>query len=189
MPYLQACIKEALRLHPAVGMPLERVVPEGGMSVAGNWFQPGTIVGANAWVLHRNKDVFGQDAEFWNPDRWLKAETQQLRAMERASFAVRMPHTYSLRDAFRYFSLTTPCPSVRVWLPYMPREEHLPLRDIKAGAAAAEDIQGITWVHWDNKTTIADFRQITLETPGKEWKTENFWFVKPESLNVKFRER
>jgi cytochrome P450 len=99
MPYLQACIKEALRLHPAVGMPLERVVPEGGMSVAGNWFQPGTIVGVNAWVLHRNKDVFGQDAEFWNPDRWVKAGTQQLRAMERASFAVRMRHT-TLRGTF-----------------------------------------------------------------------------------------
>lgn len=36
--YLQAVIKEALRLHPAVGMPLARVVPEGGATLAGHFF-------------------------------------------------------------------------------------------------------------------------------------------------------
>ena len=35
MPYLQACIYEALRLHPAIGMSLPRVVPEGGMTIRG----------------------------------------------------------------------------------------------------------------------------------------------------------
>jgi hypothetical protein len=30
MSYLQACMKEAMRIHPAVGQMLERVVPEGG---------------------------------------------------------------------------------------------------------------------------------------------------------------
>jgi cytochrome P450 len=34
MNYLQACIYEALRLHPAVGMSLPRKVPEGGLRVA-----------------------------------------------------------------------------------------------------------------------------------------------------------
>lgn len=36
--YLQAVIKEALRLHPAVGMPLARVVPKGGATLAGQFF-------------------------------------------------------------------------------------------------------------------------------------------------------
>jgi cytochrome P450 len=89
MSYLQACIKEALRLHPAVGMPLERVVPEGGVVLGGHWFRSGTVVGVNAWVLHRNQDVFGHDAEIWNPERWLKANTEQLKAMDRAMLAVR----------------------------------------------------------------------------------------------------
>ena len=26
----------------------------------------------NAWVVHRNKDTFGPDADTYNPDRWLK---------------------------------------------------------------------------------------------------------------------
>jgi cytochrome P450 len=88
MSYLQACIKEALRLHPAVGMPLERVVPEGGATLGDHWFRGGTVVGVNAWVLHRNQSVFGHDAELWNPERWLKANTEQLKAMERAMLAV-----------------------------------------------------------------------------------------------------
>lgn len=35
MPYLQACIYEALRLHPAVGMSLPRVVPQEGFEIDG----------------------------------------------------------------------------------------------------------------------------------------------------------
>lgn len=41
MPYLQAVIKEALRIHPAVGLPLERVVPEGGATIGGRFFPEG----------------------------------------------------------------------------------------------------------------------------------------------------
>lgn len=38
LPYLQAVIKEALRLHPASGLPLGRVVPKGGAEIAGHYF-------------------------------------------------------------------------------------------------------------------------------------------------------
>lgn len=41
LPYLQAVIKEALRLHPATGLPLERVVPKGGATIAGRFFPEG----------------------------------------------------------------------------------------------------------------------------------------------------
>lgn len=41
MPYLQAVLKEALRLHPATGLPLERVVPDGGAVVCGHHFPAG----------------------------------------------------------------------------------------------------------------------------------------------------
>jgi cytochrome P450 len=42
MPYLQACIYEALRMHPAVGMSLPRVVPPDGFEVEGV-FLPGGV--------------------------------------------------------------------------------------------------------------------------------------------------
>ena len=41
MPYLQACIKEGLRMHPATGLPLARVVPAGGATIAGTFFPEG----------------------------------------------------------------------------------------------------------------------------------------------------
>ena len=41
MPYLQAVINEALRMHPAVGVPLVRVVPGGGAHIEGHFFPQG----------------------------------------------------------------------------------------------------------------------------------------------------
>lgn len=41
LPYLQNVIKEALRMHPATGLPMWRVVQEPGMTIAGTLFPPG----------------------------------------------------------------------------------------------------------------------------------------------------
>lgn len=40
MPYLQAVIREALRMHPAVGQLLARSVPETGLYLEGYYFPP-----------------------------------------------------------------------------------------------------------------------------------------------------
>ena len=51
LPYLQAAIKETLRLHPAVGQILARVVPEGGAELAGRFFPPGVSLSYNLQTL------------------------------------------------------------------------------------------------------------------------------------------
>ncbi|PQE12870.1 cytochrome P450 oxidoreductase protein [Rutstroemia sp. NJR-2017a BBW] len=76
LPYLQAAIKEGLRVHPAVGLGLQRVVPSEGANLAGEFIPGGSTVGINAWVAHRNSTVFGADAETWRPERWLEIEEQ-----------------------------------------------------------------------------------------------------------------
>ncbi|KAK6193521.1 hypothetical protein LQW54_012388 [Pestalotiopsis sp. IQ-011] len=83
MPYLQAVIKEALRIHPATALPLERVVPEGGATISGRFFPEGTIVAINPWVEHRNTALFGADAEEFRPERWLTQDTDKLAVMNR----------------------------------------------------------------------------------------------------------
>ncbi|KAI6089631.1 cytochrome P450-like protein [Hypoxylon rubiginosum] len=76
LPYLDACINEAFRVHPAPGLPFERVVPEGGVDICGEFIKGGTIVGCNAWVIHRRTEVFGDDVEVYRPERWLVDETK-----------------------------------------------------------------------------------------------------------------
>ncbi|PSS28479.1 hypothetical protein M430DRAFT_92974 [Amorphotheca resinae ATCC 22711] len=83
MPYLQACMKEAMRLHPGVGFPLERYVPKGGLVVGDVLLPEGTIVGMNAWVIHHDKTIYGEDADMFRPERWMDAESEKLRIMEK----------------------------------------------------------------------------------------------------------
>lgn len=82
LPYLDACIKEAFRLHPAVGLPLERVVPAGGADILGERVAAGTIVGCSAWVIHRRPEVFGEDVDFYRPERWIDADKESRKEME-----------------------------------------------------------------------------------------------------------
>ena len=91
MKYLQACMKEAMRLHPAVGQLLERVVPEGGATVAGVWLPEGTITGVNPWVVSRDRKVYGMDAEAYRPERWLEANPAEMKLMERNFLAASRP--------------------------------------------------------------------------------------------------
>ncbi|GIZ44525.1 hypothetical protein CKM354_000772100 [Cercospora kikuchii] len=82
LPYLNAVIKEGLRFNPALALPLERVTPANGFQLGETFIPPGTIVGVNPWVLHRDTRIFGSDAEAWNPDRWLSGDSEQVKYMD-----------------------------------------------------------------------------------------------------------
>ena len=83
LPYLNAVIKEALRLNPALALPLERIVPPGPpLKIDFDTFLPGTIVGINPWVLHRDPRIFGKDAEDWQPKRWLSEDADKVKYMD-----------------------------------------------------------------------------------------------------------
>ncbi|KEF51618.1 uncharacterized protein A1O9_12253 [Exophiala aquamarina CBS 119918] len=79
MPYLQAVIYEALRLYPAIGMALPRIVPPDGLSVGEKFIPGGAVVSTSAWALHRNQEIFGDDVENFRPERWLEEKTGGMR--------------------------------------------------------------------------------------------------------------
>ncbi|KAI4600550.1 hypothetical protein KJ359_000908 [Pestalotiopsis sp. 9143b] len=95
LTYLDAVIHEGLRILPPVGVILERVVPSSGLQLPdGRTIPAGRIVGMNAWVTSRNKDIFGGDVETFRPERWLQkqGETEdtckaRVAAMKEASFS------------------------------------------------------------------------------------------------------
>ena len=86
-------IKETLRFFPVTPWNFPRVVPEGGLTVGGHFFKAGTLASTNPWVLHRNRDIFGPDAEIFNPLRWLDPASK---ALDQYLITVSMPIELSL---------------------------------------------------------------------------------------------
>jgi cytochrome P450 len=105
--YFQAVVKEALRMHPAIGLLLERVVPRGGADVGGVWLPGGTVIGMNPWVAARDRSVYGDDAYTFRPERWLEADSEQLKLMERNFLAVRKSPSF-LHNIFKFAYYCTP---------------------------------------------------------------------------------
>ena len=84
LPYLNAVIKESMRVFPTPTWPMERKVPFGGVEISGTFFPEGTSVGCMPSAVHFNPKAFGDDAEVFRPERWLETDAQTLRAMEAA---------------------------------------------------------------------------------------------------------
>ena len=82
LPYLKAVINEALRLHPPVGLGLERVVPSSGLKLKKLCLDPGTQVSMCAWVLNRSSAIFGKDPNAFRPGRWLQADKEVIEVYE-----------------------------------------------------------------------------------------------------------
>ncbi|KAL4741810.1 cytochrome P450 [Aspergillus similis] len=75
LPYLDAVIRESMRINPGIAMNFERVAPEGGYTLPdGRYIPAGTKVGISPAVTNRDYAIFGEDSDFFRPDRWLKRD-------------------------------------------------------------------------------------------------------------------
>jgi cytochrome P450 len=83
MQYLNAVLKESMRFHPALyqnyrqaarddALPLSKPIQTNKGLVDNIPIAKGTKIILSIAAYNRNKDVFGEDADVYNPDRWLK---------------------------------------------------------------------------------------------------------------------
>ncbi|SPO06076.1 related to pisatin demethylase (cytochrome P450) [Cephalotrichum gorgonifer] len=84
LPYLQAVIKEGLRIWPPLSGVLSKITPPEGDEFNGLHIPGGTVVGCSPFGLSRNKEVWGEDANVFRPERWLEGTTEELREKEAA---------------------------------------------------------------------------------------------------------
>lgn len=78
LPYLQAVIKEGMRVFPPVTGLMPTVVPPGGDVIRGIPVPEGTEIGWSAFGVQHNKGLYGLDAETFRPERWLEAKDEHL---------------------------------------------------------------------------------------------------------------
>ncbi|EON96224.1 putative cytochrome p450 protein [Phaeoacremonium minimum UCRPA7] len=89
LPYMLACLEEALRMYPPVPLGLPRVVPKGGATVAGHFvpekvryslpitnhevLMRKTVVAVHQWAMYHNDKHF-RDPFSYHPERFLGDE-------------------------------------------------------------------------------------------------------------------
>lgn len=81
MPFLQAVIKEALRMWPPVMGLMARMSDKDDI-ICGLRVPARTHVAWAALAVMKDRDIFGVDADIFAPERWINAEPEQLKAMD-----------------------------------------------------------------------------------------------------------
>lgn len=82
--YLQAVIKEGLRIFPVVTATFFKMVPRGGDTVNGHFLPEGTEIGHNVLGIMRSAKYWGDDADAFRPERWLEVDGATLEMMNNA---------------------------------------------------------------------------------------------------------
>ncbi|KAL1882906.1 hypothetical protein Daus18300_000544 [Diaporthe australafricana] len=77
MPYLSLVVKEVLRLYPSVPVNSREALRLTTLPVGGGpdgkapiLVRPGQAVGYCVYSMHRRKDIYGEDADAFRPERW-----------------------------------------------------------------------------------------------------------------------
>ncbi|KAL8866759.1 MAG: hypothetical protein Q9198_008768, partial [Flavoplaca austrocitrina] len=84
LPYLQACIKEGLRMFMPLHGLAGRVSPyPDGATINGVFIPPGTEVGLSNFAMNYRTDFYGPDADTFHPERWIENDAETVKRYER----------------------------------------------------------------------------------------------------------
>lgn len=92
LPYLEYVINETLRHHSPSGIGLPREVPPNsrGVTLLGKHYGPGTVLSVPTYTIHHSKEIWGDDAYDFRPERW-----ETLTDKQKSSF---VPFSYGPRS-------------------------------------------------------------------------------------------
>ncbi|KAK7429430.1 hypothetical protein QQZ08_004022 [Neonectria magnoliae] len=76
LPFLRACIDEALRIIPPTSAGLPRRTPADGAQILDEWIPGDTSVNMTAYAAHHDAKVF-PNPDVYNPHRWLDVEERK----------------------------------------------------------------------------------------------------------------
>ncbi|PMD29002.1 pisatin demethylase [Hyaloscypha variabilis F] len=82
LPYLQAVIKEGLRLYPPITGLALKLVPAGGDTLKGHYIPGGTKIGWTPFGMMMNTEVWGADAKLFRPERWFEGSSDEKKRRE-----------------------------------------------------------------------------------------------------------
>lgn len=103
IPYLEAVIKEALRLYPPFSVLFRRVTSDG-YSLAGIPLPRDTMVEISAYVVHRHPEYYPEPERF-NPDRFMPENKHQLVPYTFLPFGIGPRNCIGLRFAYQEIKL------------------------------------------------------------------------------------
>lgn len=136
LPYLNAVLKETMRVFTTISFPMERLVPAGGAVVAGMFFPEGMSVGCMPAAVHLNKKIFGDDVHAFRPERWLIDDRERLRLMEAAHMGFSRGRRNCLGQSIAVMSMKKVVPALIMKFKFSLVDPDAPLRADYAPTAA-----------------------------------------------------
>lgn len=79
LPFLQAVVNESLRLYPSVPLDVKKALFDDDLP-DGTFVSKGNVVVYNIFAMGRSKEIWGDDADEFKPERWLDQQFPSLYA-------------------------------------------------------------------------------------------------------------
>ncbi|KAL1659631.1 cytochrome P450 [Schizophyllum commune] len=131
LPYLNAFVKEGLRIYGAGPSLLERVVPSARepFNIAGYTIPAGTRIATQSWSLHRDPIIFASPEKF-DPERWLAKDTSAMTAnLNPFGFGMRICGGQNLAQIMLRIGVAVIARNFRIEVPPETTEKSMAIRD------------------------------------------------------------
>lgn len=108
LSYLQACIKESIRVCPPSTIGLQRVAPRSGITIGDRNFKAGTVLSVHLPSILLSEELWGADAHDFVPDRWLIDE-KKTAALDKYFIPVSLFHPLVVSFISNDYAVDVPC--------------------------------------------------------------------------------